>query len=57
LQEISAGVLHFTLPSDAGDLDPDVDILLQLVADAIDEHIRRENDAHRSASTVHLRSV
>jgi UDP-GlcNAc:undecaprenyl-phosphate/decaprenyl-phosphate GlcNAc-1-phosphate transferase len=57
LQEIASGVLHFSWARDAGDLDPDVDILLQLVADAIDEHVRRENDAHRSASTVQLRSM
>jgi UDP-GlcNAc:undecaprenyl-phosphate GlcNAc-1-phosphate transferase len=56
LQEITAGVLDFSWPSDAGGLDPDVDILLQLVADAIDAHIRREDEPHRTPSTVKLRS-
>lgn len=57
LHEVTSGVLHFSWPSGAGGLDADIDILLQLVADAIDEHVRRENEAHRSTNTVQLRSV
>jgi hypothetical protein len=56
LREITAGALQFSWPRDAGGLDPDVDILLQLVADAIDEHVRRENEAPRSTSMAKLRS-
>jgi UDP-GlcNAc:undecaprenyl-phosphate/decaprenyl-phosphate GlcNAc-1-phosphate transferase len=57
LHEISSGVLHFSWASDAGGLDPDVDVLLQLVADAVDEHIRREDETRRSAIKGQLRSV
>jgi len=55
LPEVGSAVLHFSWLSDAGGLDPQVDILLQLVADTIDARIGRESEPRALAG--HLRSV
>ena len=57
LQELESGVLHFSWSSDSGGLDPQVDILLQLVADTVDSRIGRESAPRTVASSAHLRSV
>ncbi|HET6335701.1 MAG TPA: MraY family glycosyltransferase [Polyangiales bacterium] len=49
------GVLHFSWASDTGHVLPEADILLQLVADAVENRIKRAAEANRPSS--HLRSV
>ena len=59
LRDGDAGVLHFSWLGDSGNVDPQVDILLQLVADTLDARLRRESEPPRTAnaSSGHLRSV
>jgi UDP-GlcNAc:undecaprenyl-phosphate GlcNAc-1-phosphate transferase len=50
--------LHFSWTSDAGEVGPEADIMLQLVADAIEASATRMSEARRSsASSQLLRSV
>jgi UDP-GlcNAc:undecaprenyl-phosphate GlcNAc-1-phosphate transferase len=53
----TAAILHFSWISDAGDLGPEADILLQLVADACANRVARLAEARRAGAANHLRSV
>jgi UDP-GlcNAc:undecaprenyl-phosphate GlcNAc-1-phosphate transferase len=50
------GVLHFSWATETGNVLPEADILLQLVADAVEARIKRAAEANRP-SGGHLRSV
>lgn len=53
LPALDPGALHFSWVSEAGDVKPECDILLQLVADAVEARVTRAVEARRS----HLRSA
>ena len=49
--------LRFAWMTDQSDLSPETDILLQLVADALDTRLRRGESGRISVTKGHLRSV
>lgn len=57
LHGVESGVLQFAWLSEQGAIDLELDILLQLVADAVDARLRREAERRRSVGASHLRSV
>jgi UDP-GlcNAc:undecaprenyl-phosphate GlcNAc-1-phosphate transferase len=56
LQHVAAGALHFSWRSEGGEVSPEADILLQLVADAVEARLQHFAETKRMQSG-HLRSI
>ena len=53
----ATATLRFAWASDQGDVSPEADILLQLIADACEERLARAEEARTGLAKGHLRSV